>query len=117
MHVYIAAGNQRQLESFTDYPQSRKLPRLSAISQQFDSNPEAIAKSLAYPVVLDIEITVFVRNPQHYATGQTVFEGQSRQRITAFCGGTPGFRNHLAERGISGPVLCEHYQFTTALQV
>ena len=73
MHMYVTTSDQWQLEALADRCQVLQALGLAAIGQEFDGNPQAIAKSLAEPVVLGVEHTEGIGHPQNETIRQTVF--------------------------------------------
>jgi hypothetical protein len=78
VHVHIAACNEWQLESAALCIEFFELPALLTIGKQLDGDPQAIAKCFTYPVVLYIEGQSIVRDPEHNAVSQAIFERKAR---------------------------------------
>ncbi len=108
MHVYVTAGDQRQSEPATHRRQCRELFLLPAVGEQLDGDPQSVTKRLAQPVILHVEVILFVGHPENDAAGQPALESHARQLVLPFFGHAPRRRDQFAQRGIALTILCEH---------
>ena len=116
VHVYVTRRNERQPETSPFLAQPCQLLALSPVCQQFDRDPETVAKRLAQPVILDIQREVPVGHPEHETARQAVLECMPCQLVAALlCRAACGC-DQMAQRCVTLTASSQHDKLAAATQ-
>src|SRR5210317_1260402 len=116
VHVHIARRDERQLQAPALLLQFCELPTLPPVGEQFDGDPQAIAKRLAQQVILDTEGIVDIGYPQHETARKAALEILPGEAITAFFGGAARVRDQAAQCRVTVAVLRKRNEPAATLQ-
>ncbi len=116
MHVNVAAGDERQGKRLPQVPEPLESQALEPVRQQFNGDPQAIAKSVEHPRVLGAEQQLVVGNPEYTAMLQAVGKVFGSHTITALVGRAPTTRDQGAEFPVTGTIPRQHDELQSGIE-